>query len=65
MDKKKIAIIADIPNWSFDIIAKLIKKELSYKYQIDIFYCVTDFNIDLFQILEKTKNYDVIHFLAR
>lgn len=65
MDKRKIAIIADIPNWSFDIIAKLIKKELSYKYQIDIFYCVTEFNKDLFQILEKTKNYDVIHFLAR
>ena len=29
MSKNKIAIIADIPNWSFDIIAQLLKKELS------------------------------------
>ena len=65
MEKNRIAIIADIPNWSFDIIAKLMKKELSDKYQIDIFYCVTDFNKDLFDILEATKNYDIIHFLAR
>lgn len=65
MVKNKIAIIADIPNWSFDIIAKLMKKELSDKYQIDIFYCVTQFNKDLFDILEATKDYDVIHFLAR
>ena len=28
MNKNKIAIIADIPNWSFDIIAQLLKKEL-------------------------------------
>lgn len=65
MIKGKIAIIADVPNWSFDILAKLIKKELSAEYQIDIFYCVTDFNKNLFDILESTKNYDVIHFLAR
>lgn len=65
MKKSKVAIIADIPNWSFDIIAKLLKKELSYKYDIDIFYCVNDFNKDLFKILEATKEYDVIHFLAR
>ena len=63
--KNKIAIIADIPNWSFDIIAQLLKKELSHKYDIDVFYCVTDFNKDLFDILEATKEYDVIHFLAR
>lgn len=65
MSKAKIAIIADIPNWSFDIIAQLLKKELSYKFDIDIFYCVNEFNKDLFSILEKTKQYDVIHFLAR
>lgn len=65
MNKKKIAIIADIPNWSFDIIAQLLKKELSYKYDIDIFYCVKDFNKDLFDILEEVKNYDIIHFLTR
>lgn len=65
MSKNKIAIIADIPNWSFDIIAQLLKKELSDKYDIDVFYCVTDFNKDLFDILEATKEYDVIHFLAR
>ncbi len=63
--KSKIAIIADIPNWSFDIIAKLLKKELSNQYDIDIFYCVTDFNKDLFEILEVIKNYDVLHFLTR
>lgn len=65
INKKRVAIIADIPNWSFDIIAQLLKKELSYQYDIDIFYCVTDFDKDLFDILEKVKNYDVIHFLAR
>ncbi len=63
--KKKIAIIADIPNWSFDIIAQLLKRELSDIYEIKIFYCVTDFKKDLFDILEATKEFDVIHFLAR
>lgn len=63
--KKRIAIIADIPNWSFDIIAQLLKKELSDKYEIEIFYCVTDFEKNLFKILEATKEFDVIHFLTR
>ena len=28
-----------------------LKKELSYKYDIDIFYCVTDFNKKLFELI--------------
>ena len=31
--KKKICIVADVPNWAFDSIAQKVKKELSYKVE--------------------------------
>lgn len=63
---KKIALVADVKNWAFDIAANIIKSSLSDKYQIDIYYSKSEeFNKDLFIILETLKNYDIIHFFWR
>lgn len=63
---KKIALVADVENWAFDIAAHIIKDSLSDKYQIDIYYSKSEeFNKDLFKILEKLKDYDLIHFFWR
>lgn len=63
---KKIALVADVENWAFDIAAHIIKDSLSDKYQIDIYYSKSsEFNKDLFKILEKIKDYDLIHFFWR
>ena len=63
---KRIALVVDIKNWAFDIAANIIKKSLSDKYQIDIFACKSEeFNNDLFSVLEKVKDYDLIHFFWR
>ncbi len=63
---KKIALVADVENWAFDIAAHIIKDSLSNKYQIDIYYSKSnEFNKDLFLILEKLKDYDLIHFFWR
>jgi len=63
---KKIAFIADIENWAFDIAANIIKRNLSDKFDIDIYYQFSnEFNNDLFKILEYLKDYDVIHFFCR
>lgn len=63
---KKIALIADVKGWAFDIAANIIKRALSRKYQIDIYYSKSEeFNKDLFKILEQLKNYDIIHFFWR
>lgn len=63
---KKIAIIADVEGWAFDIAAHIIKDSLSKEFQIDIFYSKSDkFNKDLFLILEELKDYDLIHFFWR
>ena len=35
---KKIALVADVKDWAFDIAAQIIKRALSDKYQIDIYY---------------------------
>lgn len=65
-DLKKIAIIVDSPNWAFDIGAKLIKKELKDIYDVEIFYQKTnDKELSLFEMLEKTKDFDIIHFCWR
>lgn len=32
--KRKICIVADVPNWAFDSIAQKIKKDLDYKYNV-------------------------------
>ncbi len=63
---KKIALLADVKDWAFDIAANIIKNSLSNKYQIDIFYTKSEeFNKDLFKILEVLKDYDLIHFFWR
>lgn len=63
---KKIALVADVKNWAFDIAANIIKKALSSKYQIDIYYSKSEeFKKDLFKILERLKDYDLIHFFWR
>lgn len=63
---KKIALVADVRNWAFDIAANIIKRALSNKYQIDIYYSKSEeFNKDLFKILEQLKDYDLIHFFWR
>lgn len=63
---KKIAIITDVPNWAFDLGAKLIKKELKGYAIVDIFAIhVEPYNDDLFMLLEDVKEYDYIHFLWR
>lgn len=63
---KKIALVADVPNWAFDLAAHIIKKAFEDKIQVDIYYTKSvEFNKDLFKILETLKDYDVIHFFWR
>ena len=63
---KKIALIADVQNWAFDIAANIIKKNLSNRFDIDIYYAKSEqFHDDLFEILETLKEYDIIHFFWR
>ncbi len=63
---KRVALICDIKGWAFDIGATVIKKYLSKKYEIDIFYLNDPkYNQDLFSILEDVKEYDIIHFFWR
>lgn len=63
---KKIALIADIKGWAFDGAAHLIKDALKDCCIVDIFYRKENgvYN-DVCDILEKTYNYDVIHFFWR
>lgn len=64
--KKKICIIADVPNWAFDNIAQKLKKELSYKYDISIDYFNRREEADnFFELVERNKDCDLIHFLNR
>lgn len=63
---KKIALIADIKGWAFDIAANIIRNSLCNKYKIDIYYIKPeDIKRDLFTILEEVKEYDIIHFFWR
>ncbi len=63
---KKIALVADVKNWAFDMAAQIIKRALSNQYQIDIYYTkAEEFQKDLFKILEALKDYDIIHFFWR
>lgn len=64
--KPNICIVADIPNWAFDNIAKKLKKDLSYKYNIRIVYFDRRKEADyLFELIENNKDCDLIHFLNR
>lgn len=63
---KKIALIVDQENWAFDIEAQLLKQNLKDFYEIDVYASSKEeFNDDLFKILERVKNYDLIHFFWR
>ena len=64
--KNKICLVADIPNWAFDNISQKVKKELSNKYDITIDYFNRREEADyFFELIEKNKNYDLIHFFNR
>lgn len=63
---KRIALVVDIENWAFHLAANIIKNSLSDKYEMDIFCCKSEeFNNDLFKVLEKVGEYDLIHFFWR
>ena len=51
--KKKICLVADVPNWAFDSIAQKVKKELSYKYDFRIDYFNRRTEEDLFYELKQ------------
>lgn len=64
--KPKICVVADVPNWAFDSIAKKIKKELSHKYDIRITYFNRRTEADYFyEFIEKNDDCDLLHFLNR
>lgn len=64
--KKNICIVADIPGWAFDNIAKKLQKELRKKYNIDIEYYDRRAQADeFFEFINKLEKYDLVHFLNR
>lgn len=64
--KSKICIVADVPNWAFDSIAKKVKKELDGKYDIRITYFNRRTEADNFyEFIEKNDDCDLLHFLNR
>lgn len=64
--KYKLCIVADVPNWAFDSIAQILKKKLSYKYDIRVEYFNRRTEKDLFyEFIEKNDDCDLIHFLNR
>lgn len=64
--KPKICIIADVPGWAFDDIAQVLKKELSYKYDISIDYFDRRAEADYFyELVQKHIDCDLVHFLNR
>lgn len=66
MNKKKIALVVDVPDWAFDIEARLLKKKLGKYYDIDIFVSASPrYNNDLYLVLKDTENYDIIHVFFR
>ena len=63
---KKVALIVDVRGWAFDLAAGLIKRAIQSEFEVDIFYSKSEpFNEDLIQILQKVKDYDIIHFFWR
>lgn len=66
MNKKKIALVADVQNWAFDIAAKIMQNNLSDNFEIDIFYSKPNgIKRDFFDLLEELQDYDIIHFFWR
>ena len=64
--KFKICIVADIPGWAFDGIAKKVQKELDWKYNIRIVYFNRRTEADRFyELIEENDDCDLLHFLNR
>ena len=63
---KKIAMIVDRLNWSFDIDAHLMKKALEDDFNVDIFCSQgPTLNEDFYKIINAVKDYDIIYFFWR
>lgn len=60
---KRIALIVDKDNWAFYNIAKNIKDNLSYKYEIEIF--VREYIQNIISLIFALQEYDLIHFFWR
>ena len=63
---KKICLVADVPNWAFDIISHNLKEKLAHKYDIRIVYYDAKKESDVFyEFLEENNDCDLIHFFWR
>ncbi len=64
--KPKICLICDVKGWAFDIIAKEIQKELSYKYDIRLdYFDMYSEPENLFNCLERNLDCDLLHIFWR
>ena len=64
--KPKICLVCDAPNWAFDIIARKVKQELEEKYEIIIdYYDMREKPDELYELIEKNSDCDLIHFFWR
>lgn len=65
-NKPKILLVCDVPNWAFDKIAQLVKKQLDKKFNIKIEYFNRRTEKDfLFEFIEENKDCDLVHFFNR
>lgn len=63
---KKICLVADVPNWAFDIISQALKEKLSNKYDIRVVYFDAKKQSDVFyEFIEENDDCDLIHFFWR
>lgn len=63
---KKICLVADVPNWAFDIISQALKVKLAHKYDIRVVYFDAKKQSDVFfEFLEENDDCDLIHFFWR
>ena len=63
---KKICLVADVPNWAFDIISQALKEKLAHKYDIRVVYFDAKKESDVFfEFLEENDDCDLIHFFWR
>lgn len=62
-NRLRVAIIADVENWSYHNIAKQVQSRLEGKMDVDLyFYAYTSNSI---QLILALKDYDIIHFMWR
>lgn len=66
VNKNKICLVCDIPNWAFDKISCDVQKNLNYKYDIIIDYFDVEKEAENFyEFLEKHEDCNLIHFFWR